>query len=346
MKRLIGKLSLFFLPVLLYFCVFIAFEPYNYFGIQKNNYTAQDQLIYRVRSFDSDPQNALILGDSRSAHFDLDLIEQITGRPFSTLAFGGAGQKEIIDLLEHALRQNPDIDTVYLEVSFYLLNENYDRDRISNIETVTHNPFAFLTNFNYHLEALNRLKMTLEGQYLGPEHETAEYTERDYTTADGRTLPHRRQLLTYLHNVYPNLSSDRDGLPYPLTRELTDDELFSLYDFLTDPARRDSSIYRISEEHLVRLEQTADYCQQHGIRLVFVLPPIADAMRELVCEPLGIDKAMQPVVERLRATGAEVRDFEWSDPPDFTEDLFFDGFHIDTERGLPLYTELLFGEET
>lgn len=345
MKKLLGKLCLFLLPVLLYFGVFIAFEPYNYFGLQTNNYTAQDQLIYRVRAFDAEPQNALILGDSRMAHFDLSLVEEVTGRKFSTLAFGGAGQKEVIDLFWHAIDRNPEIDTVYLEVSFYILNKKYDRDRIGNIEIVTENPLAFLCNFNYHLEALNRLKMTLEGQYLGPENETAVYTGADYTAADGRTFPYRRQLLQYLHNVYPNLSEDADGLPVPLTRDLTDDELFQLYDFLTSPARASSSCYEVNETQLVRLEEVADYCQEKNIRLVFVLPPMAEPMRRLVCEPLGIDQAMLPVLQRLAATGAEVRDFEWTNPPNFSEDLFFDGFHIDTQRGLPLYTRLLFGEE-
>lgn len=345
MKKLLGRLCLFFLPILLYFGVFITFEPYNYFGLQANNYTAQDQLIYRVRAFDAEPQNALILGDSRMAHFDLGLVEETAGRKFSTLAFGGAGQKEVIDLFWHAVEKNPAIDTVYLEVSFYILNEKYDRDRIANIETITQNPLAFLCDFNYHLEALNRLKMTLEGQYLGPENETATYTSADYTAADGTALPYRRQLLQYLHNVYPYLSADSDGLPVPLTRDLTDEELFALYEFLTNPARAESSIYKINEEQVGRLEEVAAYCKRHGIRLVFVLPPMADAMRELVCRPLGIDQAMQPVLARLAATGAEVRDYEWTNPPNLPEDLFFDGFHIDTQRGLPLYTRLLFREE-
>lgn len=346
MKRLLGKLCLFFLPILFYLIFFLFFEPYNYFGIQKNNYTAADQLIYRVRRFDNQPQNALLLGDSRMAHLDLDLVREVSGKSFSTLAFGGASLEEIIDLFWYAVDKNPDIDTVYLEVSFYLLNENYDRDRISNIEIITHNPLAFLSNYNYHLEALNRFKMTLQGQDLGPEHETAVYVPSDYYAADGTPFPYRRQLIQYLHNIYPTLSSDSDGLPRPLLTDLTDDEVFTLYNFLVDPARKDSVIYKLDEGHLSRLEEVAAYCKSHDIHLVFVFPPMSEPMRELVCKPLGIDSLMPPVVERLRATGAEVRDYEWTQPPALPEDLFFDGFHMDTERGLPIYTEILFGEET
>ena len=41
--------------------------------------------------------------------------------------------------------------------------------------------------------------------------------------------------------------------------------------------------------------------------------------------------------------GFQVLDYEWADRPAFNDDKqFFDGFHLDTTYGLPIWTEQLF----
>ena len=78
--------------------------------------------------------------------------------------------------------------------------------------------------------------------------------------------------------------------------------------------------------------------------LTFVLPPMDESVRRLVCEPLGIDRAMQPALAALRATGAAVLDYEWQDDPAYADTYYYDGFHLDERHGLPIWTKTLFSE--
>ena len=313
---LLAKLALFLAPILLYFIVFVIFEPYNYFGLQ-NNATESDQVIYRVRQFVNDPQDAIILGDSRMAHMDMEQVEALTGRKFSNLAFGGAAENEMIDLCEFALERNPKIDTVYLEVSFYTLNARYDKNRVSNIETIVTNPLAYLFNFDYNLEMLNRIRLHLQGAYLGVENETAvdpvtgelKYTEADYTDETGAPLPYRRQLLEYNEVIRPICTG-----------------------------------YTVNEDALQRLVNLAALCKERGVELNFVLPPVADSVYNEIIVGLGIEPQLAAAVETLRATGANVIDLEYSGRPALEEYMFFDGFHVDTTLALPLVAEMIFGK--
>ena len=134
MTKLLKKLALAMVPVVIYFAIFIYFEPYNYFGLKNSEY-AGDSAMYRVREFTKAPANVLILGDSKMAHFDMDTVEGYVGEKVGQLSFGGASFNESMDLLEFALEENPDIHTVYFAASFYTLNESYYKDRMSSIET-------------------------------------------------------------------------------------------------------------------------------------------------------------------------------------------------------------------
>ena len=88
MKHIIKKLALLFVPVYLWFAFFVAFEPNNYFGIKKT--ASSSQPVARVRAYEQSPGTNLIIGDSRLAHFDMDLVDSLTGQSWQNLAFGGA----------------------------------------------------------------------------------------------------------------------------------------------------------------------------------------------------------------------------------------------------------------
>ena len=96
MKHIIKKLALLFVPVYLWFAFFVAFEPNNYFGIKKT--ASSSQPVARVRAYEQSPGTNLIIGDSRLAHFDMDLVDSLTGQSWQNLAFGGASLKECVDL--------------------------------------------------------------------------------------------------------------------------------------------------------------------------------------------------------------------------------------------------------
>lgn len=313
MKKFLFRLTALALPFLLYFGLFIVFDPADYFGVNGAP-TAGNSVVTRVKRFVQNPQNAIILGDSRMAHFDMALVEQITGRPWSNLAFGGASMNESVDLFWLALEQNPEIDTVVFEASFYTLRQGDTRNRTDAILTAVNNPVAYLFNFNYNVDMLQNIvenvKHWIDPSYvIGEATDTGHWTDADYVDEHGDPLPYRRNLIDYAGTI----RSVCDG-------------------------------YAIDQENLSAVVEIADYCKQNGIRLVFVMPPVDGAIQEYVFDGLDLWDELETIRTALEATGACVLDFEYQPAARFSEVQFYDGFHLDIVTGLPDYTKILFEE--
>ena len=94
----------------------------------------------------------------------------------------------------------------------------------------------------------------------------------------------------------------------------------------------------------------AQRCQSEGVRLIVVLPPMADNVRTEVCDVFGITETMQGTVLPTLAAWADecgftLLDYEWGGSVITDDDKqFFDGFHLDERYGLPEWTQELFGD--
>lgn len=313
MKKFLLRLAALALPFVLYFGLFVAFDPADYFGVNGAS-TAGNSVVTRVKRFVENPQDAIILGDSRMAHFDMDLVAQVTGRAWSNLAFGGASMNESVDLFWLAVQQNPGIDTVVFEASFYTLRQGDTRNRTDAILTAVNNPVAYLFNFNYNVDmlqnVLENVRHWLDPSYvIGEATDTGHWTEADYVDETGARLPFRRNLIDYAHTILDVCQG-----------------------------------YAVNEENLAAVLEIAAYCREHGIRLVFVMPPVDGAIREYVFEGLDLWDELAAIKEALEATGAAVLDYEYQPRHTFGEEQFYDGFHLDIVTGLPEYTEILFEE--
>lgn len=306
MKKLIPRLALLAAPFIAYAALFFWFEPYDYFGL-KGGAVKEDSILTRVRSYLNSPADQVLIGDSRMAHFDMELVEQLTGRPCRNLAFGGASMNEMLDLFELALERNPELDTCYFEVSFYLLRSADARNRTGAIRTVVENPAAYLFNFNFNVDMLAELASRLRGIQTGATRDEGHWTEADYVDETGAPLPFRQNLMEYGALI----RSQCEG-------------------------------FRLNKENLARLLALAETCRARGIRLIFVFPPVDESITRLVVEPLQLAPTMAAVKAALAETGAEIRDFELEPEAIFTQQQFYDGFHLDVVHGLPEYTRLLF----
>ena len=305
MARLFRKLALIALPVIIYFGLFVFFEPYNYFGLKHSEYV-EDSAIVRVREFLSDPGNVIIVGDSRMAHCDMDLVNGLVGEKVSQLSFGGASLNESMDLLEYAIEKNPDIKTVYFGVSFYTLNESYYKDRMSQIQTIATNPLAYMLNFNYNLEMLNEIPYFLRGEKNVALRDEGHWEESDYYNEDGTPRKYRKNLEEYARTIY-------------------------------DVCRN----YTYDERDVARYIKLAKMCREKGITLITVLPPMDDSLKELVVDELGIGPYINEFIDDV-SPYTTVLNYEYNETNIFTEDQFYDGFHLDVVKGLPLFTEMLF----
>lgn len=307
MKKLTAKLLAIALPFLLYGALFVAFEPYNYFGL-KSAAKNEDSAIARVRLFMKEQPENLILGDSRMAHFDLGLVEEVSGKKYGSLAFGGAALNESIDLFWFAVENDPNLKSVVMGVSFYTLNKNYYKNRMGQIKTVVSNPLAYMLNFDYNLEMLNQVRYALTGVETGAKQEEGIWPEENYFYEDGTPRPHRSDLEAYANTI----KGVCEG-------------------------------YVLNEEQLARLIEVARYCRAHDIAFTVVMPPVDSSVTELVIKPLGIDKVIEGYLPRLEA---EMRVLNYEYPRlNWDQDLFYDGLHLDPVRGLPKFTALLFRDD-
>ena len=313
MKSILKKLALLAIPVLIWFAFFLAFEPNNYFGLKAS--ATSSQPVARVRAYQQAPGENLILGDSRLAHFDMALVDGLTGQAWQNLAFGGASLKETLDLADYVLDSGNPVDTMLVEVSFYTLNAGYNTDRFAALEKTLNNPLAYCFNLEYNVNALTVAMDTLRGT---PDTiESGDWVESDYLADDGTILPLHRKLYDYTATITPRCKS-----------------------------------WALNADQFERLRALAERCQAAGVRLVVVLPPMAGNVRTEVCDEFGITDVMQDTVlpalgEWAGEYGFTLLDYEWGGSVITDDDTqFFDGFHLDEKYGLPEWTEELAADMT
>ena len=313
MKNILKKMALLAIPVVLWFVFFLAFEPNNYFGLKAS--ATSSQPVARVRAYQQEPGTNLILGDSRLAHFDMQLIDSLTRQTWQNLAFGGASLKETLDLADYVLDSGNPVDTMLVEVSFYTLNAGYNTDRFAALEKTLNNPLAYCFNLEYNVNALTVAMDTLRGT---PDTiESGDWVESDYLADDGTILPLHRKLYDYTATITPRCKS-----------------------------------WALNTDQFERLRALAERCQAEGVRLVVVLPPMAGNVRTEVCDEFGITDVMQDTVlpalgEWAGEYGFTLLDYEWGGSVITDDDTqFFDGFHLDEKYGLPEWTEELAADMT
>lgn len=313
MKNILTKCALLLVPVLAWLCVFVCFEPNNYFGLR--DVTPTESSISRLKAYERTGGDRVIIGDSRYAHFDMALVEQVSGKAWTNLSFGGASLKENNDLLAWVLDENPDLKEVVYGLSFYTLNNSYNADRMGTLEDTLHNPFAYFFNLEYNVNTLTAISERLQGIQSGGEGETGDWVyPEDYTDpATGEVYPVHTVLAVYPAAITPRCENWEVNRP----------EL--------------EAFYALAEE-----------CRARGVKLTVVLAPMADTVLNKVCVPFGIAQKMEQDVlpalnEAAARHGFALLDYEWADRPALEEDTqFFDGFHLDTRYGLPVWTEQLF----
>jgi hypothetical protein len=342
-KKFIAKIALALLPIAVYLAVFIAFEPNNYFGLRKQGST--NSPIARIRAYQKDPQPNILLGDSRMAHFDMSLVDEVSGVSWANLAFGGASLEESIDEFYYIYKQYPDIERVVLGVSFYTLNANYrTANRMATVEEQLANPVAYISNLEYNINTLTVIGDKLRG--LPDVEETAEHTADDYLPSGAR-----KDLVAYAAILYQNCAkqtpslasgySSASAMVSAMNAGTLDGDALAAQ--LLAYTQADSK-FRINDEALAKLLEMVEFCSQNGVELTLVFPPMDDSLRVYVCDPLGIGDAMIPALEALQNSGVRILDYEWETVPDYNDTMFYDGFHMDTRHGLAQFTQLLFTE--
>ena len=298
------------LPIVLYYAVFVAFEPNNYFGLKDK--ADGTNIMALLRRYEKTPQDSIILGDSRTARLDMALVEARSGHAWANLSYGGASLEEQLDILDWALAQNPNMKNVLFMGSFYTFNAGYAHNR--NVVAASQNAFIYLTNLGYNINMLTNLydhlspnrQVAATGETQNP----ADYVNVPYTVpATGQTVQIREKMAEHLSQLDPRTKG-----------------------------------WVLNKEQFQRLLKTISACTAKGVSFTVVLPPASREVMDCLIKPYGIDEKMLPVLTALHATGAQMLDYEFANRDALREDQFYDGFHLDLERGLNAWTEMLLAD--
>ena len=337
--KLAYKLIFALVPVFIYLIIFVCFDAYDYFGVQGK--TNSNNPIKRVQNYINNPTENIILGDSRFAHFDIELVNDISKKEYSNIAFGGASLEESLDLFDFIYNKNPNLDTVVFELSFYTLNSNYGSvSRMETIETQLENPIAYVSNLEYNVNMLTNIKNIISNAPTDDVKETRIPQEDDYIDINGNEYEYRKDLISYASVLYSKCAkvNTLPKLEYNENSEVIN--LQTVYDLMLKDNSLNSA-FSVDEKLLERLINISNLCKEQGINFIVVFPPMDKTVGTLVCDSLGITEQMYEVLQKLTNSNVQLINYEWVDK--YSSDTnFFDGFHIDELNALPQFTEKMF----
>ena len=156
--KIILKICIAFLPVIIYFCIFVIYEPYNYWGISKERGDCTSPISGMREVMNHEHEN-IIIGDSRVAYLDPGVLNEgnITNERFCNMAFTGASTKEKCDIFWWA-NEHTKLKKVVLELNFWNMQEAVAADRVEMVKDVVKNPLHFIFNMDYNLAMLKNIK--------------------------------------------------------------------------------------------------------------------------------------------------------------------------------------------
>lgn len=259
MKKFYYRLCLALFPMLLYLVFFILFEPYNYFGLRPEKSGSLTTPMARVREFQRNPSEYIILGDSRMNHFDLDYVEQLTGKRYANLATGGQGLNLTKELYDWAMNYVTPREVV-LDVSFYQLINGSVSPSAQSVFYLAEHPLEYVVTRDYVMEAFEACKNAFipsTGQRVELSDEINDIVETDEK--------YRDDLLIYtLTNIYPYCVN-----------------------------------YTYSKENLENVIDIAEITESTGGKTIFVTPPVQECIWEYVIEPVEMEPIMEEYKEIL-----------------------------------------------
>ena len=311
-KRLFKKILIYLLPFVMLFGVFFCFETYDYYAIQKNPEYQIEPLSSMRYIMMKHPQK-IILGDSRMANLDIDYVNELTGENYTRLAYGGAQLGDSIEMFWLAT-EYCDLEKVIFGINFYTSKGtqiNNPDSAFDKAKPYADNVFKFATNMNYWLKALAHLKQVI-------------------------TNPIFRALGMESRVVIPENPPKDNIVP-----DATMGEKWRLnMEEYSDSIQKGMTSYDFQDKTYKALQEVIDYCDENGIDLIFVFPPVHDVIYERV---IAVNK-MEDDLARIKSflfKRATVYDFEIQSEFTAAQDTFYDGFHLMLENKW-LFARLLF----
>lgn len=151
--RFFKKLTLFCLPLILAAGFIAAVNPFNFLPVKsvvsneiKSSISPQlNPCLWKMNIFSQQPNDKILLGDSRMQGIKADDIEAVSGEKYFNLGYGGASLREVIDTFWFAAEQTK-LQKVYIGVNLNIYNDYENTNRTQIYKSIHDNPTLYFIN--------------------------------------------------------------------------------------------------------------------------------------------------------------------------------------------------------
>lgn len=167
-KKLFKRLFLFSIPFLSGISFITVIDPYNFLNISpvvpeniKFEVARQfNPCFWKLNKFEQSPNPFVLIGDSRMAPFEPEIIKEISGKDYANLGYGGATVKEIIETFWIVSKQI-NLKEVYISVNLDKYNDYEITNRVEFYKTARENSAIYFVNRGVWESAYYNLRMLL-----------------------------------------------------------------------------------------------------------------------------------------------------------------------------------------
>ncbi len=97
---------------------------------------------WSLAEYDNDPAPNILLGDSRTANLPTEHIEDVSGKPWANLGYGGGTSADMVEYFE-ATSERAELETVFLGLAVNLIDDTDQINHVNVPRRALDNPFEY-----------------------------------------------------------------------------------------------------------------------------------------------------------------------------------------------------------
>ena len=276
MRKILEKFCLaLFVPAVL-FMFFFVYEPFDYWAVKGwTIYTAKPISAMRELRVRGDG-DYLLVGDSRMANLNTDMVSEAAGVDYISLAFGGGTLSENYEQLRYVFEDLGIVpEKVVMGLNFYTACPNHSADRIYETEEKVEKLREFISVPDYWYYALRQFEVKISEEL-----------------ADLTGIESIRRVLE--DPTDPNQNTE------PTMTEYKNDYRYDILAY-SDTITAQIGDYGDISVTLEILNRMIDLCESHGTKIEFILWPSNRCMFDRVIGAMGLEDEIEAYKDLLKS---------------------------------------------
>jgi len=294
MKKYLGKLLIFSIPIQIIVIFIIIIDPYNFINIshiisdkdkikvlnRSNESQPRGNVIWKTIAFKRKPVKNILIGDSQGKYFDTALIKRITGEEYFNFNIPGGSYKTMFSVFWYTI-DHIKLKNVYFQCGFMNYNGYRDYNLFNYGIDLMKNPVSYFSRFKFLEDA---------------------YYNILYAITKNEDI---------VRNYYLNMSR----------KELDSLANYRVKGFFTK--------YKYPEDYYLELKKITDYCKENNISFHFVITPNYIGLEKYLKE-FGLTEARDKFKSDIKSLAPTI-DMEYLDELSYDRSNYYDYFHCRRE---------------